>query len=176
MLLKRLEHEGHEGTRRTRWTANGLSISGNYSRYQWFLNGSPINGAVQDTFVPQFSGNYTVEVVYQSGCVIRSLPIRVDIITGAQNPKLSESALRVSPNPFSESVYLSYAKAVVSPEPVLISIRDMNGKQMVAPQSLMVTTLPAPLDLSMLDAGLYLLQVVSDKGVEIVKVLKQNRH
>ncbi len=46
---------------------NHLYANGNTS-YQWYLNGIPISGATNQSYVPLISGNYSVEVFNIYGC------------------------------------------------------------------------------------------------------------
>lgn len=48
------------------------SVSG--ISYQWYFNGSSINGATSNTYSPTAAGNYSVEVYFTEGCPTLSLP------------------------------------------------------------------------------------------------------
>ncbi|MDZ4747895.1 MAG: T9SS type A sorting domain-containing protein, partial [Saprospiraceae bacterium] len=70
--------------------------------YQWYLNGTPVNGAVSDTLVPLVSGTYTVFVIFSNFCSALSLPLDV-IISGLFNPP-STATLEVYPVPVNETL------------------------------------------------------------------------
>jgi photosystem II stability/assembly factor-like uncharacterized protein/PKD repeat protein len=56
--------------------------------YQWYLNGLPLDGANQQTVVPETSGNYKVEVI-NDGCKSMSKEIAF-VITGIEDNSSSE--------------------------------------------------------------------------------------
>lgn len=64
--------------------------------YQWYLNGSPINGANANVYIATQSGNYLVQVTDSNGCRANSTVI--SLVTGIDN--LNETGgIHVYPNP-----------------------------------------------------------------------------
>ncbi len=57
-----------------------LSVPGNYSSYQWNLDGVPIDGATSSTYEATVSGSYTVSVTDSEGCSGTSDPHPVTIV------------------------------------------------------------------------------------------------
>jgi hypothetical protein len=72
--------------------ANGITGT---ASYQWLLNGTPISGATQSTWVPVVNGTYSVQVI-QNGCTGMSGPYAVTTIS--VSPLLTEQ-LSFWPNP-----------------------------------------------------------------------------
>ena len=68
------------------------------TNYQWFLNGSPIPGAVNDTYVAESSGAYTVQYVGDNGCPTESYVHEFTLTIGVEEDDLF-SHLEVYPNP-----------------------------------------------------------------------------
>jgi len=58
--------------------SNNLSVSPVYNSYQWYNNGSPINGATTENFTPTENGVYYAEVTVNGGCKILSDSIIVN--------------------------------------------------------------------------------------------------
>ena len=65
---------------------NTLLIEGEYSvyveldnitSYQWFLDGSPLDGATESSFDVEISGTYHVEFITENGCFGMSVPLYV---------------------------------------------------------------------------------------------------
>jgi PKD repeat protein len=53
--------------------------SGTLTQYQWYLNGTPIAGATNTSWVVTQSGDYTIEVRNSNGCLKMSDPVNVTI-------------------------------------------------------------------------------------------------
>ena len=49
----------------------------NITSYQWFLDGSPLDGATESSFDVEISGTYHVEFITENGCFGMSVPLYV---------------------------------------------------------------------------------------------------
>lgn len=58
-----------------------LSLNSTYNNYQWYLNNTPLNGAVNQTYSASESGNYYVEVTVNGGCKVKSNILNTDSLT-----------------------------------------------------------------------------------------------
>jgi hypothetical protein len=114
-------------------TADGLwcPLEGSY---QWFLDGEPIAGAIDDEYLPLENGVYTVELTNAQGCASMSFPFNW-LSTGAatsdgMGPMLTfsaeEAVLRVKGNPaptsllvFDASGRLVYSNSVTTSDRVV---------------------------------------------------------
>jgi hypothetical protein len=105
---------GCDGTDQATVTVNGMPepaiaqtgtelSTGAYLTYQWYLDGSIINGATEQTYMPLVNGNYTVVVSDVNGCVGNS--DQFSILTVAIN-ELSGGDIICYPNPVSDVVYI----------------------------------------------------------------------
>ncbi|MCX2494519.1 hypothetical protein OQX63_13605 [Pedobacter sp. PF22-3] len=56
-----------------------LTANPNASSYQWYLNGNPISGANNNTYVASASGNYTVSYRLDCGISAPSLPLKISL-------------------------------------------------------------------------------------------------
>jgi len=59
-------------------TLNTLSLNSTYISYQWYLNNDPISGATKQIYIPDETGNYSVEVTVNGGCRVLSDVLRTD--------------------------------------------------------------------------------------------------
>lgn len=67
---------------------NNLSLNSPYNNYQWYLNSSPINGAVNPTYSAPDAGNYYVEVTLNVGCNVKSPIITIGENSGLVIPNV----------------------------------------------------------------------------------------
>ncbi len=91
--------------------------------YQWFVNGNAIPGAQFAIYKPDTSGAFTVQVTYPNGCAVMSDPyflygtgLEADLTTIAS----------VSPNPFSESLFIQLDEQ--KRQPYQLYLIDVAGK------------------------------------------------
>jgi hypothetical protein len=74
--------------------------SSSASTYQWYLNGTIINGAIFQTFLLSQSGNYSVVITDTNGCSAMS-----SITVGIPETK-TEKLISVFPNPANENTFI----------------------------------------------------------------------
>ena len=72
--------------------------------YQWLLNGDPIAGAIDQTFVPTENGDYAVQIIDNNGCEATSEPLNV-LINAVQDIALANEFL-LFPNPAKNELFL----------------------------------------------------------------------
>lgn len=77
---------------------NELTCPESYVAYQWYLNGSPIQGANGQTHIAQSSGNYLVEVTDAQGCVGTSYILEFTLQTGIHEISV-QTPYSIYPNP-----------------------------------------------------------------------------
>ena len=81
---------------------NGVLVSSyTEGNHQWFLDGTPIEGATQPTYRPTTRGAYTVEVSHK-GCTLHSESILIAEETGS----------RAYPNPVSDELKVKVADLI----------------------------------------------------------------
>ncbi len=132
--------------------------------YQWLLNGQLIEGAIDHFWVPQISGNYTVEVSDENGCTALSDSFSV-IINWVEDPTLAYH-IRLSPNPANHVLTLESTLS----ETLEVSILDMYGRKMLPAQFLDHRLV---LDISPLAPGLYFAKVKTKKRFTVLKIMKK---
>ncbi|SNC68435.1 Por secretion system C-terminal sorting domain-containing protein [Hymenobacter gelipurpurascens] len=136
---------------------------------QWYLNGTAIAGATNQTYVVNAAaqyGSYTVATT-ASGCA--SQPSQPLVVTSAVKP-LAGTSLTLFPTPTTDGHLTlelkGYTKAVT------LSIYNAVGQQV---RSL---TVPAgrqlqPLDLSQLPGGIYILRAQTAGGLDVRRIVKE---
>lgn len=125
------------------FTLNSSSNVGN----QWYLDGAPINGAIDSTYTPSQSGSYTVQVT-ENGCTSDASDayLHTHVSVGSS---LANKGPMVYPNPSSGVLHIH------SPEDVRsIQVYDLTGKMLLEKRG------PSDvLNLKSWDAGSYLLVI-----------------
>jgi hypothetical protein len=146
--------------------ANGGLTSSAIEGNQWFFNDVKIDNATQRTYNPTKSGNYTVKVA--SPCESElSKPFAVTI-TSTEESVLNQ--VIISPNPFSNRFQINFPSEFG--KSVQISVFDFSGVLVYFKANVLDAD---QLDLTHLNSGTYLLNVVSNdnssmKSIKINKI------
>ena len=135
-----------------------LSLTDDYSFYQWFVNGENIPGATDSTLVLNGPGLYAVSVTDFEGCpaVLSNGWTVVDISEPASSSKVEWS---VYPNPVGALLQITLPnKGSLGNENWAIEVWDGNGKQVLSVQT---KEQQISLDVSRLGRGTYIVQLTS---------------
>jgi PKD repeat protein len=80
-----------------------LDAGGGYTSYQWFMNGTSISGATNQTHSATTSGNYYAEVIDGNGCLIQSNQASIIVnplpalnLTASPQPLCSNQAITLN--------------------------------------------------------------------------------
>ncbi|OFX82315.1 MAG: hypothetical protein A2W99_09695 [Bacteroidetes bacterium GWF2_33_16] len=139
--------------------------------YQWYLNGSIINGATNQTYTPTVSGNYTVIITNSSGCnSVASDPVNV-VISGIQD--INPFSLKVYPNPLQTHTRIEYY--LTNTQQIKIALYDVAGNLI---ETIVNTYKPAGEHYVLwknpgLASGIYYLVVTSDFEKSTTKLVIQ---
>jgi hypothetical protein len=98
----------------------GVLNTGAFSTYQWYLNGSPIQGANSITYSPTQNGNYSVIVTGTNGCSGTSNIVSINTLRVSS---ILNSPINLYPNPAENFVTISNI-----PNGGILKINDANGK------------------------------------------------
>ncbi|MEM7037768.1 MAG: T9SS type A sorting domain-containing protein, partial [Bacteroidota bacterium] len=139
---------------------DSLLAAGPFVTYQWWLDGTMIPGAINDFYVPTMNGYYQVSTTDTNGCTAVSDSLLCNAVNvGDQLTK--EFGLHIYPNPARNVLHLR----TLSPIDwnLDLTLTDMYGKQV---KSFTMAHLidDAALDISALSAGMYVLEVTTEKG------------
>ncbi|GAB2956695.1 hypothetical protein GCM10027048_23570 [Hymenobacter coalescens] len=147
-------------------TLTSSSSTGN----QWLLNNQPILGATAQTYVINSAaqyGSYTLVATNSAGCM--SAPSAPLVVTATAKP-LAGSALNVYPNPTPDGQLrlelTGYAK------PAQLTVLNALG-QVVRQQAVPAGQSKVAVDLTAQPAGVYLLRVSTDGGIDTRRIVRQ---
>ena len=138
------------------------------STYQWYLDFTPIENATNSFFNPDVDGIYTVITTDANGCTGHSEPF--DFITTYVQDLAIEN-LVIHPNPIIEYVDIQFVTSVLLSN-LKIGITDVKGV-LIMEQFYGDTNniFQERLDLSEIPAGVYFLNIISDEGSFIEKIV-----
>jgi len=140
-------------------TRNGNILStGNYARYQWYFNSSPIPGATNQSYNVTQNGGYAVYVTDFNNCTNYSgIEFFNNVSVGG--PLMNAAAIKIFPNPVRSVMNID------APAPVNVVVRDVTGTQVMKLEN------AKQMDMSQLANGMYML-MISDKNGNMVKMEK----
>jgi hypothetical protein len=154
-------------------TQNGnVLTSSTAASYQWNINGSPINGATDQSYTITASGNYSVTVEDINGCRSTSAPLQV-VFTGIQSIAAGFN-IEASPNPFAHQLNIAYSLPM--DDVVEIQVVSILSQQVIAQFKGNKTSgrhLFSPdLTHSNAAAGMYLIRFKAGKISKTIRVVK----
>ncbi|MCH2197343.1 MAG: T9SS type A sorting domain-containing protein [Flavobacteriales bacterium] len=127
-------------------TENGPELTASAGEsYQWYINGTPIDGATDQSYTAETTGNYSVEVTNIYGCSTISEEVDVIIISVEEQ----EVAILTYPDPTHDILYIQ----VEAGWTYEMSLFDASGR-LVAQQSNIVDSL-FELDCTQFGTGTY---------------------
>ena len=145
-----------------------LSAGSGYANYQWLLNGSPIAGAIQETFTATESGEYSVVVSNDDGCEATSGPVTVTVSGAVNLPGIE--AVKLTPNPFGNALRLTLTAS--QPVSLTVQITDIQGKilfEKILPKQ---NHFEEKFDLQSLPSGVYFFTLKTEGGEWTERIVK----
>ena len=143
------------------------AVTFNNYTFQWYLDGQPIPGANEKTYIAEISGNYSLEVSDDNGCRSFTEEIYVEVSSVALPNSVRQFTL--APNPTHDVILLTLELAKT--ERVTISLSDAQQKQFFL-QTIQNQKIAQPIDLRTLPAGTYYLTIQMESGRIVRKVVK----
>ncbi|MEW7278912.1 PKD domain-containing protein [Aquimarina sp. 2201CG1-2-11] len=144
---------------------NSLSVSQDYSSYQWYYNQTKIENAVQSTYTPTEKGNYYVEVFNEGGCSSISDSFDVEeTIPDILNEGIDLHSYY--PNPVVAAEEFLYINGLTA-EDHNISIVNLRGQEMLNPSILNIGQ--QKIDLSALPRGLYIILINNEPLGKVIR-------
>jgi hypothetical protein len=130
--------------------------------YQWFRNGTAIQGATSNTYQSNNSGNYTVVYTYDS-CSYTSNAYAFTFV-GLLDQSLNAYSVTVFPNPTNGQLQIQWDEQNVDYQ---VAIFGLDGKLYYSGVN------DRNLNLSAYSSNVYLLKLTTPKGVIFKKVVKK---
>jgi len=145
-----------------------FSVPDNFETYQWYFEGTLIEGATAATYAPAMSGLYTVEVMNEQGCTKTSQALEF-VITSVEKLQLAD--LQVQPNPFEQNVQVTITplRAAV----FQIELRDVLGRLIFEQQESIQKKWSSTINTAHLTSGIYFLTIRSKEKELVKKLIKQ---
>lgn len=150
-------------------TFNGIELSSTVAdSYQWFFNGTAIQGANGMTYSPTQNGQYVVEVTNTDGC--SAVSDTFDLTTIGLSELKGNTSIHLYPNPVQKSFFLEFESD--NWETIHISIVDPKGKEL-SKQSLVVQNELVKTEISVegISAGSYLCRVTISGNVHVIPII-----
>lgn len=137
--------------------------------YQWYKNSSPIAGATDQIYFADVKANYLVAVTV-NGCTIQSS--QMNIITSTEEDELFKQGVNIYPNPVSDVVNVQVSNATLGE--LQIRIINMAGA-IIIDKTVQKSSFDAEYKfyLSEYKSGTYLIEVTSEKGKTIKRIIKE---
>ena len=137
------------------------------SSYQWLdcdNSNSIISGATSQSYTATANGSYACEIT--NGCKIDTTAcVSITTISGGPGSAIAENSninITLYPNPTNGEIFIQTTEKVN-----LIQISDMNGRL------LLIATNADDLDLSTFENGIYLVQVETENGTFVQRMIKR---
>jgi photosystem II stability/assembly factor-like uncharacterized protein/uncharacterized protein (DUF2141 family) len=138
----------------------GLLYSSALSGNQWYLDGVAIPGAVNNIFLPQSPGVYTVKVSFNDCKEGVSKPFYHGV-TVINEPAWGNSLI-VAPNPVQNDLSIRFTGNAAR---FTATVMDLHGRQVKSQQSFRTSCV---FDLRTLNAGLYIIRVLNVATGEVI--------
>ncbi|HQV74272.1 MAG TPA: YCF48-related protein [Flavobacteriales bacterium] len=130
---------------------------------QWYRNAEPVPDGTTQCIDATTGGSYAVVVVDGFGCTsAASEPVQV-VITGVD--ELRKKVLTLSPNPANSIVQIERTDDL----PATVFIIDAQGRSVIQQR---IAGTRVSVDVSMLNAGAYMVRVVDNGGVSTTRMVK----
>jgi PKD repeat protein/photosystem II stability/assembly factor-like uncharacterized protein len=128
--------------------------------YQWYFGGNIIAGAINQTYKPTQTGNYTVEIKDANGCTASS--VNYYFVSTAINDISTSTNFNLFPNPANNEITIELY--LISKNDVSVEIVDVLGKQVMneSYKNIISGNSKISLDLQNLMSGIYYIKVNID--------------
>jgi len=144
-----------------------LFVTETFEAYQWYRNGSLLEGATDSFYVVSLFGNHYVEVTDEYGCTGYSVVMEIGPPNGIDD--IVSESLMIHPNPASTHLTITIRREVISH----VLLFDITGKELGLPPMLSETEKSITLDVSGLPSGIYFGQVLLGESRRSFKWVKE---
>jgi hypothetical protein len=136
-------------------TGTMLTATESNATYQWIncATQAAIAGATAQSFSPGQNGNYAVEIINSTGCVVTSVCYTISGLGLSENTL--QNSIILYPNPATDILYLSAVETKIGE----VSIINTVGQQVISGVNL------HDINISHLSSGTYFISVEMEKGI-----------
>ena len=134
---------------------------------QWYLNGTVITGATGQTYQATTNGNYTVAVTDSTTNCTSATSASVNITNTGIKDALAGMSVNVYPNPSNGKFNV---KLIGYKHDAALELYSLTG-QLIAKEEVKAGQEVTKVQVKNLAAGTYLLKVVSEKGIQVSKLI-----
>ncbi len=138
--------------------------------YQWFLDGDPIPGANNNTWVAQESGTYTVEVEDDNMCMGLADPVTVTIVNNREMLTILEK-IQVYPNPVDNELMIQFPAVGEGKKRFELEVFNPLGQLVMRKEKLVEKNYA--FNVEGLEKGIYFVTISRGEESTLVKILKQ---
>jgi hypothetical protein len=140
------------------------------SSYQWYFNGSLINGASDYYYIAPESGDYNIVATDSNGCEVEAV---INNVIAGLTPALSEGdGVTAYPNPVEAVLGISIPMARSEESTAEISVYSIIGEKVLNQTRNINLNHETFLDVHSLPSGLYWLEIISAGKIFRSKFLK----
>ena len=152
--------------------ANILQSSIAGDSYHWYLDGELMPGQTSRSFEATESGDYQVQVL-SNGCISALSDVLPLEITSLEATLTEVYGFKIHPNPTDKDLQISFKR--LPEQNIEFTLRTPNGAiiQKVNSKGLLNQSWESTFDLESLPKGVYLLEINTEKGSFIKKIVKQ---
>ncbi len=153
-------------------TGNVLETMMSGYELQWYLDGTAIPGATQQTLTITQSGYYTLEAKNSFGCAIMSQQYYANYSSMQEFSNSGFYDLLVYPNPANDIVNISFTGS--QNDNLSITVSDIIGKQLISlTENISQGSNIYTLNISDLPAGMYMISLSSEQGTTGIKLIAE---
>lgn len=150
------------------WNGDTLISSGGAVYYQWYLNGQPISGANEPTYVMAVSGNYHLLAIDMNGCEMTSDIFEATVnVNGLTDAHID--GLEVTIDPIRGYAFIDGEVPVASDFKWMLL--DITGRQLMQGKIGSVSSLHVGIPMHEFSSGLYLVSLEASGVQENVKLV-----
>lgn len=143
------------------YSGDTLIATPGFASYQWLLNDTLVSGATDSVYLTTSNGAYSVVVTDANGCT--AVSDTINFSTGIHS-LAGEASFIWYPNPATDYITVQSARDFTG-----IALYDLRGRKVFGQDAMRSNQIR--IDLSGVDAGIYLLEVTSDHARGVSKIV-----
>lgn len=143
---------------------DGNLIATGGGTYQWYFNGDPIPGAINETLVAETTGYYYVVVTSAAGCTVTTEEMIV-VVQGVEN-NYYDRFVTCYPNPVNDELNIAISNNL---QVETITLYSVNGQQMQTITN--VNSNIITLQTSAIASGIYTVKLLTNYGIVVKQIV-----